>query len=247
MNARSVDIPKQDGASAGAGRALVPAVGGAMALSSDQLDARRIIRHDMDDPGTADAFRDLRTQLLARSLGGSTTVLVTPVAHGRGGSFVALNLAAAMAFDDRRAVVLVDCNLRRPCLHQRLGVAQFPGLVEFLEGSVDEIGEVTHVTGIPRLYLIPAGDRREASGDLLGSSRMIALMDSLHGANDAVSVVLDATAVSAAPDARILSRLTEQSILVSAYGRDTAQAVQEASRSLDAERLAGVIFNRVPG
>jgi Mrp family chromosome partitioning ATPase len=72
------------------------------------------------------------------------------------------------------------------------------------------------------------------------------LLDSLRGTHDAVSVILDAPAVAASPDARILSNMTELSVLVAGYGRDTPNAVQEAIAVLDRVRLAGVAFNRVP-
>lgn len=230
-----------------AGQALAQRAGALTPFSGNQLQARRIVSHDMPDSRPADAFRDLRTQLLARAGGGSLSLLVVPVAHGSGGSFVALNLASAMAFDERRTVILVDCCLRAPQLHRRVEVpADAFGLVDFLEGRVDRVEQIVHPTGVPRVLLVPAGPRREASGDLLGSARMRLLLDSLRGTNDAVSVILDAPAVAASPDARILSTMTELSVLVAGYGRDTPNAVQEAISVLDRVRLAGVAFNRVP-
>jgi protein-tyrosine kinase len=216
--------------------------------SGTQLQARRIVAHDMSDSRPADAFRDLRTQLLARTGGRGLTLLVVPVAHGSGGSFVATNLASAMAFDERRTVILVDCCLRAPALHKRVGVSDDAfGLTDFLEGRAERVEQVVHSTGVPRLLLVPAGPRREASGDLLGSARMRLLLDSVRGASGEVSVILDAPAVAASPDARILSGLAELSVLVAGYGRDTPSAVQDSIGVLDRVRLAGVVFNRVPG
>ena len=50
--------------------------------------------------GNSDA-RELRTHLLAHTQGNFIT-LVVPVSRGSGGSFVARNLAAAMAFDEAK-------------------------------------------------------------------------------------------------------------------------------------------------
>ncbi|MBL8298388.1 MAG: polysaccharide biosynthesis protein [Rhodanobacteraceae bacterium] len=228
-------------------QALVPQGSDVRPLSAAQLEVRRIVRHDMADPRPADAFRDLRTQLLSRANGASVVTLVAPVSRGSGGSYVALNLAAALAFDETRSAVLIDCNLRSPVLHERLGVEPASGgLVDYLEGRVGALREIVYATGVPRLYLVPAGARREASGDLLGSARMRALLDSLRGDSTGVTVVLDSAAVASAPDARILSDLAELSVLVAGYGRDTPDAVRESCGVMDRARLAGVVFNRVP-
>ncbi|SDE10807.1 CpsD/CapB family tyrosine-protein kinase [Aquimonas voraii] len=230
-----------------AAQALAQRAGALAPFNGKQLEARRIVSHDMPDSRPADAFRDLRTQLLARAGGGNLSLLVVPVAHGSGASFVAVNLASAMAFDERRTVILVDCCLRSPQLHRRMDLpADAFGLVDFLEGRVERIEQVVHPTAVPRVLLVPAGPRREASGDLLGSARMRLLLDSLRGTDEGVCVVLDAPAVAASPDARILSSMAELSVLVAGYGRDTPAAVQEAISVLDRVRLAGVAFNRVP-
>jgi protein-tyrosine kinase len=228
-------------------KALIQRGSAQAAYTGSQLEARRIVGHDMADSRPADAFRDLRTQLLARVGGNGLTLLVVPVAHGSGGTFVSTNLASAIAFDERRTVILVDCCLRAPMLHKRVGVSGDAfGLVDFLEGRVDRVEQVVHATGVPRVLLVPAGPRREASGDLLGSARMRLLLDSLRGASGNVTVILDAPAVAASPDARILSGLAELSVLVAGYGRDTPNAVKESTTVLDRVRLAGVVFNRVP-
>jgi len=242
MNKRAELEPQQ------VNRALIKRGEEGHAYSGQQLRARRIVAHDLPDSRPVDAFRDLRTQLIARVGGGGLTLLVVPVAHGSGGSFVSINLASAMAFEEQRTVILVDCCVRKPTLHQRVGVsADAFGLVDFLEGRVDRVEQIVHASGVPRVLLVPAGPRREASGDLLGSARMRLLLDSLRGVGGNVSVVLDAPAVAAAPDARILSGLAELSVLVAGYGRDTPTAVQESISVLDRVRLAGVVFNRVPG
>ncbi len=215
-------------------------------FSAGELGERRIVSHDMPDPAPADAFRDLRTQLLARDPGNSV-ILVAAVQRGNGGSFVALNLASAVAFDDSRGAILIDCDLRAPQLQERLAVrAERGGLVDFLEGRVESLQDIVYPTGVPRLLLIPAGPRREASGELLGSQRMAVVLDSLRAADMSLTIMLDGPAVGSSPDARILSHLADQSVLVAGYGRDTAAAVREAAAVFDPARLAGVVFNRVP-
>lgn len=212
-----------------------------------QRQARRLVGHDMGDPRHADAFRDLRTQLLSRSRADGLVILVAPVRRGSGGSFVATNLAAAIALDESRVAILIDGNLRAPVLHERLGVVpEHGGLVDLLEGRVEDLRDVVYPTALPRLLLVPAGDRREASGELLASARMRQVIDDLRRSGERVTVVLDAAAVNSAPDARIASDFADLAVLVAGYGRDTASAVSDASAVFDPSRLAGVVFNKVP-
>ncbi len=209
--------------------------------------ARRLVGHDMADPRPADAFRDLRTQLLSRAHADGMVVLVAPVRRGSGGSFVATNLAAAIALDESRVAILIDGNLRSPVLHERLGVTpERGGLVDLLEGRVEDLRDVLYPTALPRLLLVPAGERREASGELLASARMRQTIEALRTSGERVTVVLDAAAVNSAPDARIASDFADLAVLVAGYGRDTAAAVSDASAVFDPARLAGVVFNKVP-
>ena len=82
------------------------------ALTTRQLEERRLIHRHESARAQADAFREIRTRLLA--LGGEQNfvTLVTSVSPGSGGSFVARNLAAAFAFDEAKTALLIDCNPR---------------------------------------------------------------------------------------------------------------------------------------
>lgn len=217
------------------------------AFSPTQLAERRIVSHDMPDPRPADAFRDLRTQILAKVGDRSSAILVAAAQRASGASFVALNLAAAVAFDESRTSVLVDCDLRAPRQHLNLGVDPVRGgLVDFLEGRIDDISTIAYATGVARLLLVPAGARRESSGELLGSRRMRMLLDSLRGTDPRRTIVLDAAAISSAPDARILAKQADLTVLVAGYGRDSAAGIRDAAAVVSPDRLAGVVFNKVP-
>src|SRR5690606_24178852 len=63
------------------------------ALTPRALEDRQLIHRSDSVRAQADAFRSLRTKLLALGEGRKTVILVTPVQPGCGGSFVARNLA----------------------------------------------------------------------------------------------------------------------------------------------------------
>ena len=210
-----------------------------------EYEARGLIRRDMRERRHADAFRDLRTQLAARLEGRNGVLLVAPVSPGSGASYVAMNLAAAFAFDESHTALLLDCNLRDPGLDARLGVdASAGGLTEFLDGEREvTIERLIRPTGVPRLRLIPAGAAREASSEYLSSYRLRGLIEHLRARYPDRYLVLDAPAIAVSPDARILAQLADAAVVVAGYGADTPDAINAAVMTLEASKVAGVVFN----
>lgn len=217
------------------------------ALTTRELEDRRIIHRNDSAREQADAFRELRTRLLA--LGGERNfiTLVASVGQGCGGSFVARNLAAAFAFDDSKSALLVDCDALHPSQHAALRVeTTHGGLIDYLDERQPDLGSILYSTGIPRLQLIPSGSQREITGEAFSSLRMRMLVDSLHSRYPDRYLVLDAPPVLGSPDARILSGLADLVVLVAGYGKATPEQIDKAVASFAPEKLAGVVFNHIP-
>ena len=219
----------------------------AMALTTRELEDRRIIHRNDSARVQADAFRELRTRLLA--LGGERNfiTLVVPIGHGCGGSFVARNLAAAFAFDDSKSALLMDCDALHPSQHTALRVdVANGGLIDFLDERQSELSRVLYATGIPRLQLLPCGSVREITGEAFSSQRMRFMIESLHDRYPDRYLVLDGPPVLGSPDARILSGLVDLVVLVAGYGKTTPEQIEKAVASFPPEKLAGVVFNDIP-
>lgn len=216
-------------------------------LPARVLEDRRIIHQDGTVREQADAFREIRTRLLA--LGGPQNfiTMVAPISHRSGGSFVARNLAAAFAFDEAKTALLVDCDLRHPSQHGAMSVTPTNGgLIDYLEHPALGIEKILYHTGIPRLRLIPTGRSREMSAEYFSSFRMRAVLDSLRSRYADRYIFIDSPAVKGSPDARILADLADFVVLVVGYGRDTPDAVNKAVASFDPNKIAGVVFNSAP-
>lgn len=239
MNRALRPVPSAHG---GAGHAIAPHSAGT-ALTPSQLEDRNTIYRSDQERREVDAFRELRTQLLAQAQGNFIT-LVVPVSRGSGGSFVARNLAAAMAFDESKHVVLVDCDTRYPSQHRQMRLATSgSGLIDYLEMREDEADNLLHDTGIARLHLVPTGTVRETGAEHFSSGRMRLLLDTLRTRDPVSHVFLDGPPVRGAPDARILADLADVVVLVAGYGRDTPAAIAEAAANFDKQKFAGVVFN----
>jgi protein-tyrosine kinase len=218
-------------------------------LTTRQLEERRLIHRQESVRVHADAFRELRTRLLA--LGGNLSsnfvTLVAPVRHGCGGSYVARNLAAAFAFDETKQALLIDCDATHPAQGDALQVdADRGGLIDFLEKDDISMRDIVYATGVPRLQLIPAGRIRETPGESFSSFRMRALIDSLRTHHGNRHLILDGSPVLGSPDARILSDLADLVVLVVGYGQVAPDAIDKAVASFPPEKFAGVVFNHRP-
>jgi Mrp family chromosome partitioning ATPase len=216
-------------------------------LTPALLEERRLIHRNDSVRIHADAFRELRTRLLALNDDGGFVTLVAPIAHGCGGSYVARNLAAAFAFDESKSAILIDCNARHPCQHRALGVEAAHGLMDYLDDPEIGLEQIVYGTGIPRLHLVPIGPLREETAESFTSLRMRVMVDSLRS-DERVSrhVILDGPAVTGSPDARILSDLADLVVLVAGYGMVTPETIEKAAAGFPQEKLAGLVFNNGP-
>lgn len=214
------------------------------ALTPAQMQDRSIISPSSMGHPVVDAFREVRTRLLAAANDTNIVTLVAPVSRGSGGSFVARNLAAAFALDEAKSAVLVDCDLYRPTQHTTMRIDPFKGgLVNFLEDPATFIADMLYETGIPRLRLIPAGSLPTRNIEYFSSFRMRLLVDSLRSRYPDRYLVLDSPPVRGAPDARILAEIADVVVLVAGYGRDSPDDIARAAANFDPSRFAGVVFN----
>lgn len=225
-----------------AGRAIAPVIEPGTLTNIQLQDRATIYRTDRMRP-EVDAFRELRTRLLAVADGNFVT-LVTPVSGGSGGSFVARNLAAAFAFDASKSALLVDCDLRHPSQHRTMRIEPASGgLIDYLDDEDIDVSEVIYPTGVARLSLLPTGASRETGAEHFSSLRMRLLLDSLRSHHAGRYMVLDAPPVRGAPDARILADLADVVVLVAGYACDTPSAIAQAAANFDPAKFAGVVFN----
>ncbi len=225
-----------------AGRSIPPLAEPGTLTNTQLQDRATIYRTDRMQP-EVDAFRELRTRLLAVAEGNFIT-LVAPVSAGSGGSFVARNLAAAFAFDATKSALLVDCDLRHPSQHKTMRIDPANGgLIDYLDDDETDIADVIYPTGVGRLSLLPTGAARESGAEYFSSLRMRVLLDSLRGRQGGHYMVLDGPPVRGNPDARILADLADVVVLVAGYGCDTPATIAQAASSFDPAKFAGVVFN----
>ncbi len=195
-------------------------------------------------PLASEAYRVLRTSILFSSPGQTPRLLlVTSTLPMEGKTLTTANLATAMA-QAEGDVLLIDADLRRPTLHQLLGVPREPGLSNFLVGKTDELPVVS--TLVPHLFLIPAGAIPPNPSELLGSERMQELLNRTQ--ERFALTILDSPPLVSVTDAAILSTQVAGVLLVIKAEHVPQKAAQDAKNHLVElhAHLLGTVLNDVP-
>jgi tyrosine-protein kinase Etk/Wzc len=147
----------------------------------------------------AEQFRSLRTNLFY--LGKETpfkTILVTSFKQGEGKSFVSSNLADSIAISGKK-VIMIDFDLRKARLTEKLEHQQSLGVSDFLSGKMPATDVIIPLDDKKRLHFIPSGNLPENPGELILSERMKMLFDYLKANFD--YIILDTAPIGVVSDA----------------------------------------------
>ncbi len=199
--------------------------------------------HNPRSPAS-EAYRTLRTNLQYVSPDKPLrTLLVTSPGAEEGKSTTLANLAVAVAQAERR-VILVDCDLRRPTLHELFGLPQEKGLTSMILDDQALSDPPLQETAVAGLLLMTSGALPPSPADLLGSQRMDKVLASLQGLADLV--LLDAPPVLAASDATVLATKVDGVLLVVSAGqtkRENLQAAKARLEKVNAHLIGAVLTN----
>jgi capsular exopolysaccharide synthesis family protein len=193
-------------------------------------------------PHVREAFQTLRAALtyfnVDRSL---SSVIITSPAHSEGKTTVAVNLAIALAQDERE-VILVDGDLRRPQVAGRVGADARIGLDAVLVEDRDiESALVEMDVGGGRLRVLSGGTAAPNPAVLLGSARMRSLLAQLSEQAD--MLVIDTPPILSVSDAIPLLEQVSGTVLVARIDHTSRDALRRSEQVITAAgaTLLGVV------
>ena len=205
----------------------------------DKSQARVVSLTDPDSPAS-EAYRTLRTSITFLALDRKMSVLqVTSPSASEGKTTTIVNLAVAMAQAGQR-VILIDCDLRRPRIHEFFGLDNDAGLVQVLFGSVP-LSEALHRVH-PRIRVLTAGPRPTNPSELLASSRASEVLEAARSQAD--FVLVDCPPILPVTDAAVLSAKVDGTLVIANAGatnnKDVAHA-QDLLKRVDAPIIGAVL------
>ncbi len=203
---------------------------------------RKLFSHIRPKSAIAESFRTLRTNISFSTYDSPyNVILVTSPGPGDGKSTVSTNLGVVMAQAKSR-VLMIDCDLRKPVLHKYFELDNRSGLTNLLVQDL-KLEAATYATELEGLFVIPSGPIPPNPSELLGSSKMIELLEKVVERYDVV--LLDAPPIIAVTDAVLLAPMVDNVLLVLRAGESRVDLAREARDRLvkAGARSVGVVLN----
>lgn len=195
----------------------------------------------------AEAYKLLRTKLQFSFAGeeGSRVVGVSSALCGEGKSLTSVNLAYALA-ELGKQVVLIDCDMRRPTLGEKLKIQKIPGMSSYLTGQSDLMSLVQSCGLSPEgkgFHVICAGQEPPNPNELLSSPRMGEALRRLRQCYD--YVILDLPPVHEVSDAMAVARETDGTLLVVRENYCDRPALADTVRQFEyiQAKILGIVIN----
>ncbi|MGK7889644.1 MAG: GumC family protein [Leptolyngbyaceae cyanobacterium] len=177
------------------------------------------------------------------------SLMVSSALPGEGKTMLAIGLALSAARLHRR-VLLIDANLRRPSLHEQLGLSNEEGLSTQLQlhpTILEQNGlhTLSLSLGGTEIDVLTAGPIPEDPVRLLSSSQMQRMLALAEESYDLV--ILDAPAILGLADGLQLASLCEGGVMVSRLDRITQADLSQAMAILSRVNTVGIIANGYRG
>ncbi len=195
----------------------------------------------------SEAYKLLRTKLQFSFVdeAGCRVIGISSALTGEGKSLTAVNLAYTLSQLGKR-VLLVDCDMRRPSMAEKLPVKNAPGLSDFLTGQVgkDDLFQPCGLINNERAFQVIAAGRTPPNPmELLSSARMEQMVTALRAGCD--YVILDLPPVCEVGDPLAAAKLTDGMLLVvrQNYCDRISLGATVSQFEFVGAKILGVVFN----
>ncbi len=221
---------------------LLPLVGKKQDAGDAEQMVRAFVGEGMD--GFRESVRTLRTGLTLASMEQpASVILVTSSVPSEGKTTTSTNIAEA--FGQMEKTLLIDCDMRRPSVAKKLGLApHVPGLSNAVAypDMLDECIQSRPELGID---VISAGPIPPNPLELLGSKNFRDILDTLRGRYQ--RIIIDSAPMQAVSDALYLSTLVDGVVYVVKADATKDKLAQDGLSKLDNNnaRVLGVVLNQV--
>lgn len=175
----------------------------------------------------------------------SHVIGISSALAGEGKSVTATNIAYSLAQLNKR-VLLLDCDLRKPTLHTKIGMEKQPGLSNYLAkqiGMVDVIQVYEDKEVKTNLSFVAAGNNPPNPIELLSSTRMSQALDQFKEVYD--YIIIDLPPIGEVSDAISISNLLDGIVLVVRENYCSRPALSAAINQFEfvGTKVLGLVLN----
>jgi len=200
----------------------------------------------------ADELRVIKRPLIGNVQGKSASpvqaanlIMVTSALPGEGKTFMSINLAISIAMELDTTVLLVDADVARPAIPDRLGLSQDKGLLDLLTRRDLDVSDVMMRTNIERLSVLTAGTPHSRATELLASDGMARLVEELASRYPDRILVFDAPPLLSSTESRVLATHMGQILLVVEADRTPQGSVRQALSTIEQCPVVMTMLNKI--
>lgn len=195
----------------------------------------------------SEAYKLLRTKLQFSFAddNGCRVVGVSSALSGEGKSLSSVNLAYALS-ELNKKVLLIDCDMRRPSLADKIPIRKVPGLSDYLSAQCakEEIFQPCQIVGDEDAFTVVSAGRNPPNPvELLSSPKMARMLEKLRSDYD--YIILDLPPVGEVSDALAVAKLTDGMLLVVRQDHGNRIAFSSAVRQFEfiESKILGIVYN----
>ncbi|MAK30837.1 MAG: tyrosine protein kinase [Acinetobacter sp.] len=184
-----------------------------------------------------ESLRSMRTAIhFALANAKNNVIMIAGPAPEVGKSFISTNLAAILAQNNKR-VLLIDADMRRGYLHKYFNTEIKPGLSEYLTDQAS-LEDVTHHSEVSGLDMITRGKSPANPSEILSSAQFQAMLERLMPLYD--HILIDTPPVLAVTDGIIISQYSGANLIVARHAKTH---MKELELTVNRFEQAGVKIN----
>jgi capsular exopolysaccharide synthesis family protein len=222
------------------------------AARTNEAGATALVRADGSQPGERklgvtgfeEAVRTLRNSILLGTFDRRLkSLMITSAAPSEGKTTTAVHLAIAHA-QQRHKTLLIDCDMRRPGIHTKLGINPESGLADVLKDGMRWREKLVKIVEIPDLDILPTGFSSRRAADLVGASIPRILEEAIP---DYDLVIIDSPPILGFPEPLQMAAAVDGVVVVALAGQTSRNAVGSALNTLQRVRanVVGLVLNEV--
>jgi protein-tyrosine kinase len=197
----------------------------------------------------AEEFRIIQGEILRNAFAPTATagvanlVMITSAKPNEGKSFSTVNLAASIARQRDREVILVDLDTKHGSLTDLLGFRSAPGLLDLLSKPSLDVRDLLMPTDVDRLFFLPTGTHAEAA-EVFASRAMSNVIRALGRRYPERIILFDSPPCLSTSDPSALSRVVGQTVLVVEAHSTQRADVEAAVEMLQACPRIALMLNK---
>ncbi len=204
----------------------------------------RIITHENPNSPYSEAYRRIKVALDFTSFDNELKVVqVCSSIKGEGKTTTLLNVAAAYA-ENKKKVLVIDLDLRKPRTHRAFQIENKNGLSEVLSGAITLQDAIKHSEKLG-FDLLNAGKKISSVSYALESKQLKEIFNELRNEYD--MILVDCPPILAVSDSIIIASLCDAAIFVISQLRSERKLVKEALKTLKENNvnIIGCVFTEL--